>query len=66
MRETFQRSGYLPTAIFRSARAACRIRTPESLMRLMPAARPCSRTAPDALDRGARLLGDPACELARS
>src|SRR5207248_10691741 len=36
---------HLPTATFRSARAECRIRTPESLMRAIPpSASVCART----------------------
>ena len=59
---------HLPTATFRSARAECRIRTPESLIRAMPRelvgllrARPRR-----ALDGRARLLGDPRARARRS
>ena len=51
---------HFPTATFRSARAACRIRTPESLIRAI-AGELVGLPAHDldGLDRRLRLLGDP-------
>ena len=52
-----------PTATFRSARAACRIRTPESLIRAMPpSSAVCCAHHLDRLLGRPRLPGDPARE----
>ena len=50
---------HLPTATFRRARAECRIRTPESLMRAIPELVGLAAHRLDALDRRASLRGDP-------
>ena len=52
-------ANHLPTATLRSARAECRIRTPESLIRPIPASPSvCARTFSTPVHGGPRLGGD--------